>query len=258
MQLAGRIALITGSSRGIGAAIARQLAAHGAKIVLHGRSHSERLAAVAASIRAAGGDANIVIGDLQTEADPVHIVQQAFAFHDALDILVCNAGGAGAGLARDHDIAAINRTLSLNLRAVILSTIEYARLTRSSHGRVIVISSGSASQPAMGATVYAAAKAGAEAFARSIAQELGERGITVNAVAPGMTESDMVQDPRWAENVARWAALGRIGKPDDIADIVTFLASDQARWLTGIMLPANGGLITTAANIIAKSSIAGA
>lgn len=250
--MAGRTALITGSSRGIGAAIAMRLSAEGAHVVLHGREHSPRLNAVCETIRLKGGEAQIVTGDLETEEAPVRIVREAFAIRQALDILVCNAGGGRSGLAVDHDADSINRTLALNLRAVMLSTAEYARLTHSPCGRVVVISSGSATHPAMGATIYAAAKAGAEAFARSIAQELGGRGITVNSVAPGMTQSDMVTDPRWAEGVGRWAALQRIGKPEDIADIVLFLASDESHWLTGATLPANGGLITTAANIIAR------
>lgn len=220
--------------------------------MLHGREHSARLETLCDSIRQQGGDARIVTGDLETEEAPVTIVREAFAVRQSLDILVCNAGGGRSGLAVEHDAASVNRILALNLRAVILSTTEYVRMTHSAHGRVIVISSGSATHPAKGATIYAAAKAGAEAFARSIAQEVGGRGITVNSIAPGMTQSDMVIDPRWAEGVGRWAALQRIGQPEDIADIALFLASDESRWLTGATLPANGGLITTAANIIAR------
>ena len=253
MLLSGRTALVTGSSRGIGAGIARALAAEGAKLILHGREESEQLTAVAKTIRATGADVNIVTGHLDTETDPIRIVKEAFAFHSALDILVCNAGGGGGGLAVDIDTPTINRLLFANLRAVILSTAEFARLTQSKHGRVIVITSGAATHPANGSSVYAAAKAGAEAFARSAAQELGGRGITVNSVAPGMTRTDMVVNPKWVDEVASWAALKRIGEPEDIADIVTFLASDKSRWLTGVTLPANGGLITTAANIIARS-----
>jgi 3-oxoacyl-[acyl-carrier protein] reductase len=252
MRLSGRIALVTGSSRGIGAGISRRLVADGAKVILHARAQSDKVAAVAEAIRADGGEAAIVIGDLETEDAPVRIVREAFAVHGALDILICNAGGGSGGLAVDQDLVKINRTLSVNLRAVILSTIEYARLTQSPHGRIVMITSGAATHPAMGSTIYSAAKAGVEAFARSAAQEFGARGITVNSVAPGMTQSDMVHDPRWPEAVAKWAALKRIGKPEDIADIVAFLASDDARWLTGVTLAANGGLITTAANIIAQ------
>ena len=192
MRLAGRIAFVTGSSRGIGAAIARRLAADGAKLVLHARGDTARANAVAEEIRAGGGSADVVTGNLVEGETAAQVVQDAFAVHGALDILVCNAGGGETGLAVDKNVEAIDRILALNLRAVILSTIEFARLTQSPHGRVVLISSGSATHPAYGATIYAAAKAGAEAFMRSVAQELGERGITLNTVAPGTTRTEMI------------------------------------------------------------------
>ena len=257
MRLKDRIALVTGSSRGIGAEIARRLAADGARIVLHARSSPEKVEQVAAQIRAAGGTADIVLGDLETGDAPVRIVQQAFAVHGALDILVNNAGGGGGGRVIEQDLERIDRVLAVNLRAVMLATAEFARLTESPHGRVVVISSGAATHPAFGSSGYAAAKAGAEAFARSAAQELGERGITLNSVAPGPTMTDMVTNSQasegrsWSDIARGWAALRRLGRPDDIADIVAFLCSDEARWLTGTTIPANGGMVTTAANIIA-------
>ena len=251
MRLANRIAFVTGSSRGIGAAIARRLAADGAKVVLHARSDPARAEEVAEAIRRSGGTADIVLGNLAEGETAAQVVKHAFAIHGALDILVCNAGGGEPGLAVDKDVAAIDRILALNLRAVILSVIEFARLTQSPHGRVVFISSGAATHPAYGATIYAAAKAGAEAFIRSIAQELGERGITLNTVAPGTTSTDLIKGQEWTKKVPPWAALRRIGEPEDIADIVGFLASDEARWLTGVTLAANGGLVTTASNILA-------
>lgn len=250
LRLSKRVALVTGSSRGIGAAIAMRLAADGAMLVLHAKSDATRANAVADNIRAAGGVADVVLGDLETNDAPVRVIQSAFALHDKLDILVCNAGCGGGGLVVDHNLELIDRCLAVNLRSTILSTSEFARLTKSPYGRVVVISSGAATHPAFGSSVYAAAKAGAEAFARSAAQELGERGITVNSVAPGTTQTEMVEGLSWVEKVPRWAALRRIGRPADIADIVAFLVSDDARWLTGVTLPANGGLVTSASNII--------
>jgi 3-oxoacyl-[acyl-carrier protein] reductase len=250
-RLDGRVAFVTGSSRGIGAAIARRLASDGAKLILHARGDAARANVVAEEIRSKGGTADVVTGNLIEGETAARVVQDAFAIHGALDILVCNAGGGESGLAVDKSVEAIDRILSLNLRAVILSTIEFARLTTSPHGRVVLISSGSATHPAYGATIYAAAKAGAEAFMRSVAQELGERGITLNTVAPGTTRTEMIAGHSWPEKIPKWAALKRIGEPEDIADIVAFLASDDARWLTGVTMAANGGLITTAANILA-------
>jgi 3-oxoacyl-[acyl-carrier protein] reductase len=102
-------------------------------------------------------------------------------------------------------------------------------------------------------SVGAAAKAGAEQFMRALAQELGVRGITCNSVAPGCTRTEMIAGQTWPDQVPPWTALRRLGEPQDIADIVAFLASDEARWLTGVTLPANGGLVTTAANILARA-----
>jgi 3-oxoacyl-[acyl-carrier protein] reductase len=253
MNLEGRVALVTGSSRGIGAAIARRLAADGAAVVLHARESRDRLEGVAAEIRGKGGSADIVIGDLTLGETASDIVRQAFAIHSAIDILVCNAGGGKSGLITKLSLEAIDSMLSLNLRATILATAEFVRLSQSGHGRVIFISSGMATHGAPGVSIAAAGKAGAEGFLRSMAQELGPRGITCNSVAPGCTKTEMIAGQIWPEQVPPWTALRRLGEPDDIADVVAFLASDDARWLTGLTIAANGGLVTTAANILARS-----
>jgi len=255
MRLKNRVALVTGSSRGIGAAIAKKLAADGAMVILHAKENPDKANVIADAIRQAGGMAEVVLGDLTTEEAPIAIVQQAFAFKGALDILVCNAGGSGGGLVSNCDVKEINRTIALNLRAVMLSTAEFGRLTKSEHGRVVLISSGAAAHPAYGASTLSAAKAGAEAFIRSAAQEYGVRGITLNTVAPGTTKTDRIAGQSWTDRVPPWTALRRLGEPEDIADIVAFVVSDDARWLTGATLPANGGLITTAANILALSPV---
>ena len=253
MRLEGRVAFVTGSSRGIGAAIARRLAADGAKLVLHARADRERAEAVAEEIRAKGGTADVLLGDLTEGDTATDLVRQAFAVHGALDILVCNAGGGKGGLAVDQPVEAIDSILAFNLRATILATAEFARLTQSQHGRVVFISSGMATHPAPGVSIGAAAKAGAEGFIRSVAQELGPRGITCNSVAPGCTRTEMIAGQSWPDQVPPWTALRRLGEPEDIADIVAFLASDEGRWVTGVTLPANGGLVTTAANILARA-----
>jgi 3-oxoacyl-[acyl-carrier protein] reductase len=253
MRLAGRTAFVTGSARGIGAAIARKLAADGAKVVLHARKDGARAEAVAEAIRADGGVAEVVLGDLTEGETATRLVQDAYAVHGGLDILVLNAGGGSGGLAVDLTIEVIDRTLALNLRSTMLASMEFARLTKSEHGRIVFISSGMATHPAPGVSVGAAAKAGAEQFMRALAQELGARGITCNSVAPGCTRTEMIAGQTWPEQVPPWTALRRLGEPQDIADIVAFLASDEARWLTGVTLPANGGLVTTAANILARA-----
>lgn len=253
-RLEGRAALVTGSSRGIGAAIARRLASDGARLILHASSDATNANAVAEAIRKAGGEAQVILGDLTTADAPARIVSEAHSCYGQLDILVLNAGGNGrTSRVVDYDVETVDQVISLNLRATILATAEFGRLTQSSHGRVIFISSGVAVHPAFGASGLAAAKAGAEAFIRSAAQEFGARGITLNTVSPGTTVTDLTRGQAWTEKVIPWTALQRLGEPEDIADIVAFVASDDARWLTGATLPANGGLITTAANILAKA-----
>jgi 3-oxoacyl-[acyl-carrier protein] reductase len=252
VRLTGRIALVTGSSRGIGAATAERLAADGAKVILHASRSAELADQVAGRIRGNGGSADVVLGNLTEGETATRIVQDAFAIHGALDILVCNAGAPLSGPVVALEPAAIDAHLALNLRAVILLVSEYARLTQSEHGRVVLISSASAGHPVGNAALYSASKAAAECFIRSVAQELGGRGITLNSVQPGLTITRELPDPSIAEKVARWTALRRPGQPQDIADIVAFLASDDARWLTGQTLAATGGAVTSATTIIAK------
>jgi 3-oxoacyl-[acyl-carrier protein] reductase len=252
MRLLGRTALVTGSSQGIGKAIALRLAEDGAQVIVHARS-AAKAEPVAELLRQRGGTADVVLGDLAEGETATRVVRDAFAVHGALDILVLNAGGGSSGMATDLAIETIDRTLAFNLRATILAVSEYARLTQSEHGRIVFISSGMATHPAPGVSVGAAAKAGSEAFLRSAAQELGARGITCNSVAPGCTRTEMIAGQTWPDAVPPWTALGRLGEPGDIADVVAFLASDEARWLTGLTLAANGGLVTTAANILARA-----
>jgi 3-oxoacyl-[acyl-carrier protein] reductase len=251
VRIKDRVALVTGSSRGIGAGIARRLAADGAKVILHASRSAELVDQVAADIRAAGGSADVVLGDLAEGEVAAQVVRDAFAVHGPLDILVCNAGAPVSGPVTGLEPAAIDAHLALNLRAVILQVIEYARLTTSDQGRVVLISSGSAAAPVGNAALYSAAKAAADGFIRSVAHELGERGITCNSVQPGLTLTREL-DPAISDKVARWNALRRPGQVEDIADVVAFLASDEARWLTGLALAANGGQVTSATTIIAK------
>ena len=249
MRLKGRTALVTGATRGIGAAIARRLAADGARVMLHGRTHSPAVDARAGEIGAAG----FLAGDLAEGETAARLVREAGEALGGLDILVLNAGGGSSGLAQDLPVETVDRVLALNLRATILAGGEFARICQSAQGRLVFISSGMATHPAPGVSAGAAAKAGAEAFVRCLAQELGPRGITCNSVAPGCTRTEMIAGQTWPDQVPPWTALRRLGEPEDIADVVAFLASDEARWLTGLTLAANGGLITTAANILARA-----
>jgi len=253
VRLLGRKALVTGSSRGIGAAIARRLAADGAKVVLHARSDPALADVVAADIRGKGGTADVVLGDLGAGDTALQVVKDAFAVHGALDIIVCNAGAPHSGPITEASAETVDAVLGLNLRSVILAVSEFARLTQSEHGRVVLISSASASQPAVMGAIYSGAKAAAAGFVRSVAQELGARGITCNSVEPGLTLSK--EAPAFVtETVPRYTAMARAGQPEDIADIVSFLATDDSRWLTGHTIPATGGAIASASTIIAYAA----
>jgi 3-oxoacyl-[acyl-carrier protein] reductase len=257
MRLTDRVALVTGSSRGIGAAIAKRLAADGAKIILHASATRERAEQVAAAIRSDGGSADIVIGDLAGRETPARIVGEAFAVHGALDILVNNAAVMVPSPVTAPDIDTIDLELAVNVRAVILTTAEFARLTQSPHGRIINISSIAGTHGSYGRPVYSAAKGAMEAYTRAVAQELGERGITVNAVQPGTTRTEVLEQTEasegrsWSDIVSRWTALRRLGRPEDIADIVAFVASDEGRWLTGVTLAATGGAVAAGSTIAA-------
>jgi 3-oxoacyl-[acyl-carrier protein] reductase len=260
MRLNGRVALVTGSSRGIGAAIAKRLSADGAKLILHASATRERAENVARSIRANGGTADIVIGDLEGRETPARIVGEAFAVHGTLDILVNNAAVMVPSPVAAPDLDSIDRELAVNVRAVILATAEFARLTQSPHGRVINISSIAGTHGSYGRPVYSAAKGAMEAYTRAVALELGERGITVNAVQPGTTRTEVLEATEtsegrsWSDIVSRWTALRRLGRPEDIADVVAFLASDEGRWLTGVTLPATGGAVTAGSTIAALTT----
>lgn len=260
MRLKDRVALVTGSSRGIGAEIARRLAADGARVIVHSGQTPDRAARVVDEIREAGGSATVVMGDLADRATPERVVKEAYAAYGALDILVNNAAIANYCLLRDQTDDQIEHELAIDLRAVIVTTREFIKLTKSSHGRIINISSLAGLHSAYGRSVYSAAKGGMEAFTRSVAQEVGERGITVNAVAPGGTATEAFEAAEAAEAkgmgalMARWTALRRLGLPSDIADIVAFVASDDARWLTGNTLAADGGIVTSGINITTFSA----
>lgn len=241
----GKVAVVTGASRGIGRAIAERFARDGARVVINYARSVGQAEQVVAGIRQRGGEAIAVQADMGQPTEIPQLFELTTERLGGLDILVNNAGAYEARPLERTDEAHYAALFDVNVRGVLLASQEAARRFGDTGGRIINISSGAAQAAVPGGAIYAASKAAVEALTRCHAAELGPRGITVNAVAPGFTESDMLDVALPTE--ARYAmialtALGRLGRPEDIADVVAFLASDDARWITGETIGASGGL----------------
>jgi 3-oxoacyl-[acyl-carrier protein] reductase len=241
--LTGRIALVTGGSRGIGAAVARRLARDGAFVAVGYRAGAAEADAVVAEIEAAGGRALAVQGDIGVDGDAARMVAETFRHFGRLDILV-NAAGIGKyrPLAA-VDEAHVRQMFDTNVLGAIMLTKAAAEIMEAG-GRIVHVSSRLAFSPIPTSTVYAASKAAVTALVHGYGKELGPKGITVNAIAPGVIETDMTTAiiAERGEQIRATTPLGRIGQPDDIAGIAAFLASDDARWITGRTILADGGL----------------
>ncbi|MEV6335310.1 SDR family oxidoreductase [Nocardia vinacea] len=238
------VALVTGSSRGIGRAIAERLGADGAAVVVN--YHSDRSAAeqVVATIEAGGGQAVAAQADVADPAQLTGLFETAEQHFGGLDILVNNVGTATFSPIAEATDDEFDLMFTTNTKATFIALRTAANRLRDG-GRIVVVSSGVTATSRPGSGIYAATKAASEALARVLAKELGPRGITVNNVLPGAVRTEALaaaRSPALTEQVINQTPLGRIGEPDDIADIVAFLASPDARWITGQSLHAGGGL----------------
>ncbi|MEP7116563.1 MAG: 3-oxoacyl-ACP reductase FabG [Acidobacteriota bacterium] len=241
----GRVALVTGASRGIGRAIALQLAAEGALVAAAARGSNAQ--AVVDEIAAAGGRAVSLSLDVTDSAAVVAAVAGVVAAHGRLDILVSNAGVTRDQLMLRMKRADWDEVIATNLTAAFtLCQAALKPMVKQRGGRIIAISSVVGQMGNAGQANYAASKAGLIGFCKSLAREVGSRNVTVNAVAPGFVETDMTK--ALAEGAQeQWTAqipLGRLGTPADIASAVCFLASDEASYITGQVLAVNGGMYT--------------
>ena len=238
-----RTAIVTGASRGIGAAIARRLAADGFFTVVNYARRAADAEAVVAAIAATGGRARAIAADVADPAAVRALFDQAEAAFGPVDVLVNNAGlltSAPLAEVSDDDF---NRLVAVNLTGAFNGMREAARRLRDG-GRVINVSTSIIGfyLPAHG--VYVATKAAVEAMTHVLAKELGPRGITVNAVAPGPTATELFyagRSPEVLKRLTEQIPLGRIGRPDDIARVVSFLAGPEGGWINGQVIKANGG-----------------
>ncbi|WUW26447.1 SDR family oxidoreductase [Streptomyces sp. NBC_01463] len=244
---ADRTALVTGASRGIGQATATRLAAEGAMVIVHFGTDDSGAAATVEAIERAGGTAQAVQAELGVDGDVETLftgVERALAGRP-LDILVNNAAAAPVGPLGATTRAEFDNLFAVNVRAPYF-IIEHALPLLRDGGRIITISSVATRMANSAQTSFAMTKAAVETMSRTLANQLGGRGITVNAVAPGATRTAtngaVFEVPGLADHIAGLTALGRLGGPGDVADVVAFLASDAARWVTGQVIDASGGL----------------
>ncbi len=242
--LDGKGAVVTGGSRGIGRAIVRRLAADGASVVFSFARSADQAAGVERAIRDAGGHAHAAQADLG-EPGAAWLLDVAAEHLDGLDILVNNAAMEFSPCAMaDTSEDLYDAIMAVNARSTFL-TMRHAARTMRDGGRIINISTLNTIRPGPGIAVYAASKGAIEQLTKVAAIELGGRGITVNAVSPGATDTDLLRHTNPAaalEQAAKITPLGRLGQPDDIADVVALVASPSARWITGQVIQATGGL----------------
>ncbi|MCC6171112.1 MAG: glucose 1-dehydrogenase [Gammaproteobacteria bacterium] len=242
-RFAGKVAIVTGSSRGIGRAIGETLARGGATVVVnYSRSATAAQEAVDA-IEAQGGKAIAIQADISKVEDVRRLYAEVQQKLGRIDIVVNNAGILPPVMPVEKETEATWDAVFGLLKGTYFSMQEAARRV-SDGGRIINLSSSTTRGWSPGYSIYAGSKSAIEQFTRSLSRELGPRGITVNAVVPGLTDTDMIGDypPAVREAAAKNTTLGRLGQPRDIADVVAFLASDEGRWITGQMVVANGGL----------------
>ena len=244
LSLTGKVALVTGGSRGIGAEVARRLASDGAEVVIAYRSDTASAETVVTALKATGAKAHAFAVDIAIPQDCETLIESCLKACGRLDILVNAAGVATYRPLDQADADHYHALFNTNVLGA-LSLTRAAVAVMNGPGRIIHFSSRLAGSPMPNTSVYAASKAAVSALTLALSQELGPRDITINAIAPGLIETDMtaLAVAERGEALRNATPLRRIGQPDDISGIVAFLASDDAKWITGRTIRADGGLL---------------
>jgi len=246
-KLTGKVAVVTGASKGIGAGIAKELAAQGASVVVNYASSKEGAEKVVAEITKAGGKAIAVGGSVAKASDIDKLFAETKKAYGRLDILVNNAGVYAFKPLEEITEEEIDRIYDTNVKGLLLATKAGVALFPPEGGSVINIGSVASEQTPPTSAVYSGSKGAVDAITRVFAKELGPKKIRVNAVNPGPVategfKSAGIEGSDFEKGMIQSTPLGRIGRPDDVATVVAFLASDDARWVTGSLLQAAGGM----------------
>jgi 3-oxoacyl-[acyl-carrier protein] reductase len=238
-----KVAIVTGASRGIGAAVARELAVHGFNVAVNYASNHDGAKTTVEAVKKAGGDALAIQGEVQQASALDRLFGAVQEKWGALDVLVNNAGVGATAPLDQIDADMIDKAVAVNLTGMLLASQRAARAIGPDGGSIVNVSSALASQPMPTQVIYAATKGAIESATRILAQELGPRKIRVNAVAPGPTETDLLPlNDQLRGFLSSKTALARVGQPTDIAKIIAFIVSDAGGWITGQIIGTDGGL----------------